>query len=332
LLKAWHGRQLIELKGTWRHLNKSGPTVEKVTYNKVTYNVEQLHNYGHLSISYFRRIMNLGQNDFIQGLALSESFYNQIVEPILAQRMPQLKYACALIGAGSEVLGFDTAMSRDHDWGPRLLLFVEPEVFISQGAEIERVLQHELPLQFRGFATQFALSKPGVNGENERRHRVDIFSIASFLKEYIDFDYAQTIATADWLTVPEQKLRSITAGRVFRDEVRLQEMRQKFAYYPRDVWLYLLASGWNRIEQEEHLMGRAGFVGDEIGSSLIAARLVRDLMRLCFLMEKEYAPYAKWFGTAFKKLSCGKELAPIFNLVLQAHNWQEREKYLCHAY
>jgi hypothetical protein len=276
--------------------------------------------------------MNSNQSDFVQGLDLSESFYHQIVQPILARRMPQLKYACALIGAGSEVLGFDTEMSSDHDWGPRLLLFVGSQDLVNNGPEIKTVLQQELPLEFCDFPTQYALSKPGIDGQNPVQHRVDVFSIASFIKDYLGFDYAQTITTADWLTFPEQKLRSITAGRVFWDEIELQQMRQNFAYYPYNVWLYLLASNWNRIEQEEHLMGRAGFVGDEIGSSLIAARLVRDLMRLCFLMEKEYAPYAKWFGTAFTRLSCGKELAPTLNLVLQAQNWKEREKYLCQAY
>ncbi len=37
-------------------------------------------------------------------------------------------------------------------------------------------------------------------------------------------------------------------------------------------------------------------IGDEVGSALIGSRLVRDIMRLCFLMEQTYAPYAKWFG------------------------------------
>jgi hypothetical protein len=188
-------------------------------------------------------------------------------------------------------------MSSDHDWGPRLLLFLEPDDLVNYGLEIKTTLHQELPQEFRGFPTQYALSKPAVNGQDAIRHRVDVFSIASFLKGYLDFDYAQTITTADWLTLPEQKLRLATTGRVFRDQIKLQQMRHKFAYYPHNVWLYLLASCWNRIEQEEHLMARAGIVGDEIGSSLIAARLVRDLMRLCFLMEKKYAPYAKWFGT-----------------------------------
>jgi hypothetical protein len=79
-------------------------------------------------------------------------------------------------------------------------------------------------------------------------------------------------------------------------------------------------------------MGRAGSAGDEIGSALIAARLVRDLMRLCYLMEKQYAPYAKWFGIAFTQLAIAEDLAPVFRKVLTANEWVERQKYLALAY
>ncbi len=112
----------------------------------------------------------------------------------------------------------------------------------------------------------------------------------------------------------------------------MEETRRRFEYYPQDVWLYLLATAWTRIGQEEHLMGRAGQVGDEIGSSLIAARLVRDLMRLWFLMEKQYAPYPKWFGTAFSKLQGAAELITIFQKVLKVEAWTERQEYLAQAY
>ena len=42
--------------------------------------------------------------------------------------------------------------------------------------------------------------------------------------------------------------------------------------------------------------------GLRYSAALIAARLVRDVMRLAFLMEREYPPYPKWFGTAFSGL------------------------------
>jgi hypothetical protein len=79
-------------------------------------------------------------------------------------------------------------------------------------------------------------------------------------------------------------------------------------------------------------MGRCGQVGDELGSRLVAGRLVRDLMRLCFLLECQYAPYLKWFGTAFAQLECANSLGPILLHVLQADSWQVREEHLSKAY
>ena len=69
--------------------------------------------------------------------------------------------------------------------------------------------------------------------------------------------------------------------------------------------------------------GTGWLVGDEVGSALIGGRLVRDIMRLCFLMERTYAPYQKWFGTAFKRLSCGPDLWPMLQNALQAETWRD---------
>ena len=79
-------------------------------------------------------------------------------------------------------------------------------------------------------------------------------------------------------------------------------------------------------------MPRAGYVGDELGSAVIGSRLVRDIMSLCFLMERQYAPYPKWFGTAFKALSCATSLRPALWEAQRASRWQQREDALCGAY
>jgi hypothetical protein len=73
-------------------------------------------------------------------------------------------------------------------------------------------------------------------------------------------------------------------------------------------------------------------VGDEVGSAIIGARLVRDVMRLRFLMARTYAPYPKWFGTAFKRLPGAQELLPVLQGTLHAEGWQERQGFLVKAY
>jgi hypothetical protein len=264
--------------------------------------------------------------NFVPGLRLCGLFYSEIIKPILDLNFPDMRYSAALIGAGSEVLGFDTEMSSDHDWGPRIKLFLDGDNFADKAKPIEALIKGNLPNRFKDYPVQWTIGGPSGNA------CVELFTIRSFFLDYLNFDIRDEIKTADWLTFPEQKLRTVISGAIYWDDLGLQASRECFRYYPHDVWLYLLAAQWQRIGQEEHLMGRAGIVGDEMGSALIAARLVRDVMRLCFLMEKQYAPYAKWFGTAFAQLAGVEVLIPLLRRVLFAPTWSERQEFLVPAY
>jgi len=161
---------------------------------------------------------------------------------------------------------------------------------------------------------------------------VEIHTTESFFKSYLLIDPNDDLTASDWLTLSEQKLRTIRSGKIFYDQLGLKSIQKKLHYFPKDVWLYMLASEWMKISQEEPFVGRTGDVGDELGSKIIAARLVQSIMKLCFLMEKEYAPYSKWFGTAFSRLKCAQKLSPILDKILAAKNWKEREKYFSQAY
>jgi hypothetical protein len=278
--------------------------------------------------------------DFIPGLSLAERFYREAVRPILDQSFPGLPHAAGLLGEGSEVLGFDTPVSADHHWGPRALLFLDEEDHAKQANAIRDTLRRRLPRTFLGWSTNFSdpdLADHGVQrletiSSGEVNHRVDVLTLRRFIQDYLGIDVQAPLTARAWLTLPSQKLRTMTEGAVFHDAVGLEELRTRFTWYPHDVWLYALAAGWARIAQEEHLMGRAGQVGDEIGSALIAARLVRDLMRLCFLMERQYAPYPKWFGTAFGRLQAGPSMKALLWRALRAEHWGERDQALAEAY
>ncbi len=274
------------------------------------------------------------------GAAMCARFYAQCIKPILDAHFPGMPHTAGLLDSGSEVLGFDDEMSRDHDWGPRAQLFVADDDHARHATAVYNTLARELPRAFENFSTNF--SKPDSSDGGTRwmepaaegpvNHRVVVTTAARFFRDYLDFDPSQPPDTFDWLSFSEQRLRTVTRGPLFQDNIGLQRARERLHYYPRDVWLYLQAACWQRISQEEHLMGRAGLAGDEVGSALIGARLARDAMRLFFLQSRQYAPYAKWLGTAFRQLPLGPALYPELQHVLHANSWQERERHLVTVY
>lgn len=54
----------------------------------------------------------------IKGLDLCKGFFNECAKPIIDKYFPNLQYSAGLIGYGSDVLGYDDEISRDHMWGP----------------------------------------------------------------------------------------------------------------------------------------------------------------------------------------------------------------------
>ncbi|WP_218177811.1 DUF4037 domain-containing protein [Amycolatopsis australiensis] len=235
---------------------------------------------------------------FVSGIELSRRFYAEAVAPVV--RGP---HSAALAGTGSEVLGFDTERSTDHNWTARVFLFL-PDL---------RVVP-DVPATFLGHTTNLVVARLGdwardVLGFDPRRPRLH-----------------------DWLATPTQVFAEFTGGAVFHDDLGLGALRDAVAWYPDDVWRYVLACQWQRISQEEAFVGRSGEVGDELGSAVVAARLVRDLMRLCLLMARRYPPYSKWLGSAFAQLPAAADLTPSLTGALAATTWRERERHLATAY
>jgi hypothetical protein len=278
--------------------------------------------------------------DFIPGLQLSQAFYWEAVRPILDAQFPDLPHSAALLGYGSDVIGLDTPVSRDHGWGPRLILFLAPEDFAATQPLVHEALRQNLPVRFRGYSTNYGAPDPEDSGVRPVReiesgpveHMVAIHTIASFWQQELGVDPDQPLSPVDWLTFAEHSLLSVTSGQVYYDGLGLEGVRRRFAYYPHEVWLHLLAAQWGLISQEEAFIGRTSSVGDELGSRVITGRQVEKLMRLGFLMEKRYPPYSKWFGSAYRQLDCWTSMGPLLENTIGAGSYPEREAWLAKAY
>jgi hypothetical protein len=277
---------------------------------------------------------------FVKGLDLCESFFNEIARPILRTNFPSPRYSAGVIGYGSDVIGFDDAMSIDHMWGPRLHLFLPEEGFDLWKGQITSTFAAGFPYEYQGFSTNFSSLEQSDNGirwsepiqQGQIDPLVEYHTLPSYFEGYLGCRPFEDISVSEWLIFTEHRLLGVTSGRVFYDDLGLSEVRKKLGYYPHDIWLWMMAAQWNMISEEEAFVGRCGYVGDELGSRVVVARQVQRIMRLCFLMERRYAPYSKWFGSAFKQLDIAAFLLPVLEGVLQASHWKEREEYLGRAY
>jgi hypothetical protein len=267
---------------------------------------------------------------FIPGLRLAREFYATVVRPLVEEQLPPMRYAAALLGPGSEAAGFDTQRSTDHDWGPRLQVFLSDGDADRHAAAITAMLASRLPPSFRGYPIAFPVTRdPGSTA----RHRVDVAGLGAWLTGQLGFDPRRGVTLLDWLATPVQRLAEITGGVVFHDGLgELTRARARLAWYPRDVWLYLLACQWQRIGQEEAFPGRCAEAGDDLGSVIVTARLARDLMRLCLLMHRRYPPYSKWLGTAVARLPDTAGLTASLTAAISAGGWPAREQRLREAY
>lgn len=264
----------------------------------------------------------------MSGIELARAYWDDVVRPVLDHKLPDVPRAAGRLGTGSDVLGLDDETSRDHDWGLRLTLLVPADRI----DEVDRALAASLPASFRGSPTAFPLTS-----DMTVRHRIEVAAPAQFVRSRTGLDLAggeqgegggeiSALRITDWLSLTGQSVLEVTAGPVFEDTSgEITALRDWLTWYPHDVWLHVLAADWTRIAQELPFVGRTGQRGDDLGSRLIAARLVTALVRLGFLLERRWPPYPKWAGTLFTRLPVAPSAGGPLAGALAAATWQERE-------
>jgi hypothetical protein len=259
----------------------------------------------------------------VSGAALSRKYYEELVAPAVVARWPDLPHAAGRLGSGSDVLGFDDVVSRDHDWGLRLNLLVPADIAAQVDAHLDRIL----PDTFGGHAVRFA-----TTWDPKVRHRVQVEDVLTFVSSRTGVRDPSSLSVADWLALTGQAVLEVTAGPVFADTAGgLTAARDHLAWYPDDLWTYVVATDWARIAQELPLVGRAAERGDDLGSRVITARLVGVVMHLAHLLERRWPPYSKWIGTSLVRLPHAAAAAEPLRRALEAGNWRVREDALAEA-
>ncbi len=226
----------------------------------------------------------------MKGLEIAEKYYREYGAPMIHELFPEIEgiLAVGLCGSGSECLGYDDDVSRDHDFEPGFTIFLPPEEVVDRSVafKLERAYA-KLPGEFMGLKRNKDVSF------DTGRHGV-VRATDFFLSKI--GDPSGDLSLDRWLSIPEHYLLEATNGKIFRDDIGLMtDVRKKIAYFPEDVRLKKLAGALMLAEQaSEHNYKRLLAREDTATAQLAIYEYVKKVLSIIFLLEKQYKPFYKW--------------------------------------
>ncbi len=254
------------------------------------------------------------------GLEISRHFCREVVLPLLASRHGALldRMAVGVSGTGSDVLGVDDDISRDHHWGPRAAILLLDEDFDDCGDAVLQTLRSQLPRSFEGHP---------VRVERRNRTSVCVDSLGGYLNWFLGTAKLPE-ADEDWFRLCEMDLLHITSGEVFHDPAgRWTAAREAFAYYPDRVWRKRIADWCMYVTGRDapYNLNRVGRRGDLVAAHIYFGQALRRVMELGCAIERRYAPYPKWQYRFFRTLGgCAPRILPILDRLNATHEWRPR--------
>jgi hypothetical protein len=238
----------------------------------------------------------------MNGLELCRRYFEECGGPTLRREFPEImdRAAVGLVGEGSECLGFDDELSRDHDFGPGFCIWLSREDAERYGRELQAAYE-QLPRDFLGVRRLETRRGAG---------RVGVMELHSFFGRFMGAEQPPKNLRR-WLNLPEHFLCLISGGEVFQDPSgEFSRIRDAVrAYYPEDVRIKKIAARAAEMSRAgQYNYGRAMRRGDLVSASLALADFLRSSMRMIYLCNFVYAPYDKWLYRGLTDLRDGKRL------------------------
>ena len=234
----------------------------------------------------------------MKGLELSRAYFEEFGRPMLEEGFADVLslLAVGLCGAGSECLGFDDNVSRDHDFEPGFCVFVPGEDVLDRQAafRLERAYA-KLPKEYGG--AKRSLMAP-VGGA-----RRGIVRTPEFFAEKVGSPDG-TLTLEQWLSVPEHALLEATNGEIWFDNLgEVTAIREALAYYPEDVRKKKLAGQLLLMAQAgQYNYRRCVAHGETAAAQLSAFEFARATASAIFLLNGRYRPFYKWAFRALRAL------------------------------
>ena len=225
-------------------------------------------------------------------------FYEMYVAELIHERFSEYedRIAVGIAGEGSDCLGYDDAISRDHDFGTGVCLWLTDEDMASFGQALSEAYNELVDSAERSYLTKRL---------RERRGVMTIHDFYSTILR-IDCDTEGCRMTEDeWYRLDHSCLKTATNGEIFRDDLGSFTAFRKYLlnYYPDRVWRLRIAEQLHEYASSFQVnYARCMTRGDTVAAELCRAKGIQAAMELFFLLRREYPPYYKWTYRALSDL------------------------------
>ncbi len=245
----------------------------------------------------------------------SRRFYENKVAPMIREKFPEYekRIAVGLSGEGSDCFGYDDFISRDHDFGTGVCLWLTEEDFHKFGRFLS-IAYNEL-----------VDSIPGADLTARLRERRGVMTIDGFYSNILGTKISAQECVIDdetWRALDHSCLATAVNGEVFRDDVGVfTAFRKKLLeYYPDRIWRERIAMELHRFSAAlqvnySRCMGRK----DTVAAEICRATGLEAAMELYFLMRRTYPPYYKWTFRALSEIDGEESFARHVKELAEAH-------------
>lgn len=247
---------------------------------------------------FFNSSNHSSKKNRLNGLERAEFIFKYSSE-FLKEMFPNLynRSCFALVGTGSECLGFDDSTSEDHDFSSRCQLFLNKDDYNLYQENLNKVFKIFLSSLKEKLITENNLIKNIAENMN-----LEIISISDFYKYYTLFENGpRTIY--EYRKVPMDLLCVATNGKVFMDNLgEFSKIRNRLLeFYPEDIRLKKIAFQLNKMAQSgQYNYNRMLKRDDIVASNIAQAEFVNHYLNLVHLLNRKYMPFYKW---AYKSAS-----------------------------
>ncbi|MCR5214312.1 MAG: DUF4037 domain-containing protein [Eubacterium sp.] len=226
----------------------------------------------------------------------SRRFYVNQVGPMIKEKFGPYedRIAVGIAGEGSDCFGYDDFISRDHDFGTGVCLWISDRDMEIFGNRLKEEYDELVKRQ------------PGNNLTVRLSQRRGVMTIHDYYSNILGIDCDTdncSLSEMDWRRLDHTCLATAVNGEVFRDDLGDFSAFRKLLldYYPDNIWKMHIVNELHKFSASLQVnYARCMTRGDIVAARLCHMQGLEAGMELYFLMKKKYAPYYKW---TFRRLS-----------------------------